>query len=310
NAPSGEAIIGDTLYVLDADEMRAVNLSTGQVTSVTTGGYGWWPVNSSNPADVTMGAPRSLTTDGRYLYFIDFIGDGYWNIRRTDPLTGATTTAFWAGSFGDYMYVTEGADGNLYATTDYGDVVQIDPTTGATMAVASDLGYYDLGQITDGDSILEIPYSTMTSSTLVTSSVLSNYDGGFTAAGSYLYAATDSGTDVRRYDATTGATTLVAGSPGTYGYDDGSYYSGWFNGAQALVSDGQDTLYVADTGNNRIRAITEASPQPDTNPGLSSGLTTTLLLDQGTVSTFAGSGTASDKRPQRRGHHRRHLVRP
>ena len=160
-----------------------------------------------------------------------------------------------------------------------------------------------LGQITsnatalyvrDGDSILEIPYSTMTSSTLVTSSVLSNYDGGFTAAGSYLYAATDSGTDVRRYDATTGATTLVAGSPGTYGCDDGSYYSGWFNGAQALVSDGQDTLYVADTGNNRIRAITEASPQPDTNPGLSSGLTTTLLLDQGTVSTFAGSGTASD----------------
>ena len=82
----------------------------------------------------------------------------------------------------------------------------------------------------------------MTSSTLVTSSVLSNYDGGFTAAGSYLYAATDSGTDVRRYDATTGATTLVVGSPGTYGYDDGSYYSGWFNGAQALVSDGQDTL--------------------------------------------------------------------
>ena len=96
---------------------------------------------SSTSETTTPCTSSSLTTDGRYLYFIDFIGDGYWNIRRTDPLTGATTTAFWAGSFGSYMYVTEGADGNLYATTDYGEVVQIDPTTGANMAIVTGLDY-------------------------------------------------------------------------------------------------------------------------------------------------------------------------
>ena len=76
------------------------------------------------------------------------------------------------GYFGSYLYVTEGADGNLYATTGYGstgygEVVQIDPTTGANMAIVTGLDTDTLGQITsnatalyvrDGDSILEIPY--------------------------------------------------------------------------------------------------------------------------------------------------------
>ena len=41
-------------------------------------------------------------------------------------------------------------------------------------------------------------------------------------------------------------------------------------------------------------ACSEASPQPDPNPGLPSGLTTTLAIAQGQVSTFAGSGTATN----------------
>jgi RHS repeat-associated protein len=75
--------------------------------------------------------------------------------------------------------------------------------------------------------------------------VLSNYDGGFTAAGSYLYAVTNSGTAVTRYDSTTGAT----------GSATGPDYSGWLSSPGALVSDGQGTLYVANTGDNRIDQI-------------------------------------------------------
>ena len=66
---------------------------------------------------------------------------------------------------------------------------------------------------------------------------------------------TDSGTAIRRYDATTGAMTLVAGTASTTGYLDGSYYSAWISDPQAVVSDGEGTLYVADTGNNRIRSV-------------------------------------------------------
>ena len=45
---------------------------------------------------------------------------------------------------------------------------------------------------------------TPTVSTLVSSSNLADHSDGFTAAGNYLYAVTDSGTAIRRYDATTG----------------------------------------------------------------------------------------------------------
>ena len=115
NAPSGEAIIGNTLYVLDADAIRAVSLTTGGVSTIvgpaSSGGSAY--TDSSNPADVTFDNPASLTTDGIYLYFVD---NG--NIRRTDPATGATTTVFATanGSWGSLLlWLTEGADGNLYA---------------------------------------------------------------------------------------------------------------------------------------------------------------------------------------------------
>jgi RHS repeat-associated protein len=316
NSPRGEAIIGNTLYVLDADAIRAVSTSNGAVSTIvgpaSSGGGNY--TDSSNPAGVTFDNPSSLTTDGVYLYFVD---NG--NIRRTDPATGATTTVFGAGYTGcggSFTGLTEGADGNLYATAlnnayDYGYyyedcVVQLNPVTRASTDVWSNggNGWASMGQITGnatgiyfrtGGAIVELSYSlTPTVSTLVSSSNLADPSDGFTAAGNYLYAVTDSGTAIRRYDATTGAMTLVAGTPGTTGYADGSYYSAWFSSPGALVSDGEGRLYVADTNNNRLRTITQASPQPDPNPGLAPGLTTTLSLNQGTVSTFAGSGTATN----------------
>jgi RHS repeat-associated protein len=75
--------------------------------------------------------------------------------------------------------------------------------------------------------------------------VLSDDNDGFTAAGSYLYAVTNSGTAIRSYNATSGAT----------GSATGPDYSGWLSSPGALVSDGQGDLYVANTGDNRIDQI-------------------------------------------------------
>ena len=85
NSPRGEAIIGNTLYVLDADAIRAVNMTTGAVSTVVgpaSSGSGAY-ADSANPADVSFETPSSLTSDGRYLYFVDA-----GNIRRTDPDDG------------------------------------------------------------------------------------------------------------------------------------------------------------------------------------------------------------------------------
>ena len=257
-------------------------MTTGAVSTVVgpaSSGSGAY-ADSANPADVSFETPSSLTSDGRYLYFVDA-----GNIRRTDPTTGATTTAFGAGYIngcGVANAVSEGADGNLYVTTAsnswwYGwtnisCVLQLDPATGGEAQEYQTWGYGmgSFGQITSnatgvyfrtGNAIDEFAYSSSpTVSNLVTSTNLSDASDGFTAAGSYLYAVSDSGTTIRRIDATTGAMTLVAGSPGGSGYANGSYYFAWFNSAQALASDGQGTLYVADANNNRVRTVTEASP--------------------------------------------------
>ncbi len=86
----------------------------------------------------------------------------------------------------------------------------------------------------------------------------------------YIYVADTGNNRIRKVDVTTGATTLVAGSG--LGFRDGTGASAHFNAPQGLALDARNTyLYVADTGNNRIRRIT---------------------LSTGKVSTIAGSKTA------------------
>ena len=94
--------------------------------------------------------------------------------------------------------------------------------------------------------IAEFAYSpNPTVSNFVLSSELANDEAGFTAAGNYLYAVTDSGAAVTRYDTTTGEV----------GNATDSSYTGCLSSPDALVSDGQGNLYVADEGCNLIDVV-------------------------------------------------------
>lgn len=86
---------------------------------------------------------------------------------------------------------------------------------------------------------------------------------------------------IRRFAAGSSAVTLVAGSPEGPGFADGVGTAARFKNPQGLVLDDQNNLYVADSGNHRIRKIDLA-----TN-------TVSTLAGNGTAGSTAGTGTAA-----------------
>ena len=255
--PVGVAMVGSSLYVLDVNAIRVVDPSTGAVSTLAGPGGACHYGDSSIAAQVSFCDPTGLTTDGSFLYFVDES-----NIRRTDLSTGATTTVVSGNStVGSYVGVTEGADGYLYATTSSGNLVQVDPGSDTATVVAS--GLSSLGALTSsssalfvrsGSAVLQFSYSGFTYSTFVADTGDVNPAGAITAAGGYLYLAGDNGNSVRRYDTASGALVIVAGDP-TAGFQNGTGYNAWFNQVAGLVSNGSNAVYVADSGNNQVRAM-------------------------------------------------------
>ncbi|GHV80811.1 hypothetical protein AGMMS49944_26020 [Spirochaetia bacterium] len=96
-----------------------------------------------------------------------------------------------------------------------------------------------------------------------------NYPYDITTDGSgNLYVADNGNHRIRKIVIASGAVTTLAGS--TQGYADGTGTAAQFNAPDGITTDGSRYLYVADSGNHRIRKIVIAS---------------------GAVTTLAGSGT-------------------
>lgn len=72
-----------------------------------------------------------------------------------------------------------------------------------------------------------------------------------------VYVADISDHSIRKIS-TTGAVTTLAGTPGSFGLIDGTGSSARFRGPRALTVDAAGTVYVADTGNRKVRKITAA----------------------------------------------------
>jgi sugar lactone lactonase YvrE len=96
-----------------------------------------------------------------------------------------------------------------------------------------------------------------------------NAPSDMAVVGSDAYVTSESNNCIYKVNLATGAGTVFAGTSGNNGYAEGSGAAARFFFPKGIVFDAKsNTLYVADSGNNRIRMI---------------------KLD-GTVSTFAGSG--------------------
>ena len=112
-----------------------------------------------------------------------------------------------------------------------------------------------------------------------------NQPGGIVVdAGGTLYVADTFNHTIRKITAG-GSVSTYAGVPGVSGFDDGVGTAALFNQPGGLALDSAGTLYVADTGNNTIRAITPAGAVTTlaglpTVAGLEDGVGTAALFNQ------------------------------
>jgi RHS repeat-associated protein len=281
-AMGGVVLVGSTAYVGTTGSVRAVGLGAGAPTSTLAGSpTAVGCVDSTTPSAARFGTIASTTTDGYYIY----VSDASCGIRRVSIATGATSTV--TTSFKGRQ-VSFGGDNKLYLANN-GTVAVLNringsasnfATFGGTVsAVTTDAtNVYAVTTATGVNRIETLPYTGGTVSVVTSDGVGT---AAIASAGAYLY--NSSGSAVRRYLKATGVWTYVAGSPQA-GYANGAGPSAAFSNVTGIVSDGASKLWATDSGNFRLRTIVAGNPQL-------APVSTTVAVNPGQVSTFAGSGT-------------------
>ena len=314
--PVADVVVAGVLYVDDVYGIREVNLSTGQVSTLSGQYPSWGCTNSTNPNQVTMDE-SGLATDGVNLYSLCASSNGYL-LRSTSIASGATSTVANVGFL--YGQLTVGSDGAAYITDGGRDsgVTRVDLSTGAVTqylpstafsgqctfgiaADANDLWIASAGYWNGEDencnggpySLYEVPVGEQgTTPVLVSTYSAEMGEQTLLSAGSYLYA--DAGAvggtanvDVARISKTNGSMVVMAGS-GAQGHQDGTGLNAWFGSVAGIASDGTN-LWVGDWQDYDVREVVAGTPLP---VGILPSATQTVSIDPGQVTTFAGSGTS------------------
>ena len=248
--PAGCALdAAGNLYIADTGEnrIREVN-AKGVVTTI----YGTGDSSILN-------APRSVAFASDGSLFIADTGTGRV-LKWTG--SGAATPVLQKLSSPSYLYPD--ASGNLYIAETGGDRVTVLASDGSTSFLPVT---QPLAVVTDSQGDLYISQSGSSQLLRFTSSGWGTSIGtglaqpqglAIDANGNIVVA--DSANNAVVSISPSGATTLLAGA-GTAGFagDGGAATSALFSGPSDVKLDGQGRIYVADTGNNRIRLLTPQS---------------------------------------------------
>jgi len=251
NTPQGVAIDSQNLYVVDSvnERVRRVDLATGVITTFAGTGVAGFGGDGGPATAAQLNTPRFLAVASGYLYISD---SSNHRVRRVDLATGTISTSAGtgvAGFSGDGGPATAAQlnqprflavdSRNLYVSDASLRVRRVDLATGTitTFAGTGAAGF-------SGDS------GPATAAQL-------NLPLGLAVDSANLYIADTNNNRLRRVDLATGTISTFAGTGASSFAGDG----GPATAAQlktpfgVAVDPANQYLYIADTGNNRVRRV-------------------------------------------------------
>ena len=275
NAPKGVALnpAGTILYIADSGNnvVRALNLQTQVITTFAGTSKDGFSGDGGPATAAQLSIPNYVAVDKNGNLFIADSGNA--RVRKVDS-SGAITTVAGNGTFGfsgdggpatsaaidNFGSVAVDAAGNLYicagrAIDLSGNVIRKVDTSGTISTIC---GTGVAGFAGDGGPAKAAQI---------------NYPAGITvdAAGNVFF--TDNSNAVIRKIDTAGTITTVAGVPepfsaGDFGGDGGPATSAKFSNPQDVAFNAAGDMYIADSGNNRIRVVSAATKNVQTIAGV------------------------------------------
>jgi uncharacterized repeat protein (TIGR01451 family) len=255
--PSGVAVdTAGNLYIADTynSRIREVNATTGVITTVAGDGLFGYSGDGGPATSAELSSPEGVAVDAAgNLYIADTANS---RIREVSAAAGVITTVAGGGNAGlgdggpaasaelnEPVGLAVDAAGDLYiADTENYRIREVSVGTGVITTVAGDGNY---GRSGDGSP--------------ATSAELEGPESVTVDMAGNLYIADPRSSVIRRVDAN-GIITTVAGD-GTAGYsgDDGLATSAELSYPSGVAVNAAGNLFIADTGNQRIREVLLAS---------------------------------------------------
>ena len=227
--PTNAVVANGTVYIADTGNHVIRKLQAGAITTMA-GSVGNPGSANAQGTSASFNNPTGIVMDTIGNIYIADTGNN--QIRRIDPTSNVTT---YASGFNAPRGVTIDTAGILYvADTANNQIRKVD----VSRAVTTYAGTGNVGHA-DGSTAAATFYAPQG----ITIDRVGN-----------VYVADTSNSIIRKIDTTLRVST-IAGTPGAVGYVDSNWISARFSYPTGIALNGENLLFIADTGNHTIRKL-------------------------------------------------------